>query len=132
MNRSFVPILCACALIAAAFVAGCTNAQQGSVATGTTPMPGSMTAVIAGGKSYSAYIAAPVTAGKHPRLVLLHSFNGLEPGYKDLCNRPVTDMLSLPRNGRHSTSGLAIPKWSRWSDLQSPLSSHDPMLTVQN
>lgn len=90
MNRSF-PILCVGILIAAVFVAGCTNAQQGSVATGTTPVPGSMTAVIAGGKSYPAYIAAPVTAGKHPGLVLLHSFNGLEPGYKDLCNRIAGD-----------------------------------------
>ena len=54
-------------------------------------MPGSITTIIAGGKSYPAYVAAPITAGKHPGLVHLHSFNGLKPGYKDLCNHIAGD-----------------------------------------
>lgn len=91
MNRSFFPILCACILIGAAFMAGCTTAQQGSTTTGTTPVPGSMTSIMADGKSYPAYIATPETPGKYPGIVLMHSFNGLEPGYKEMCDRIASD-----------------------------------------
>ena len=79
------------------FLAGCTITQQGSPSAVTTstlvsgPVPGSMTTIMAGGKTYPAYVAAPVTPGKHPGLVLIHSFNGLEPGYKDMCNRIAGD-----------------------------------------
>ena len=34
--------------------------------------------------AYPAYVAAPADAGRHPGLVLLHSFNGLEPGYRTM------------------------------------------------
>jgi carboxymethylenebutenolidase len=97
MNKSFFPILCACILIVTAFLAGCTNAQPSGPATVTTtagvsgPVPGSMTTITADGKTYPAYIAAPLTPGKHPGIVLMHSFNGLEPGYKDMCNRIAGD-----------------------------------------
>jgi len=97
MNRSFFPILCACILIVTAFLAGCTNTQQPGPATVTTtvgvsgPVPGSMTTITAAGKTYPAYIAAPLTPGKHPGIVLMHSFNGLEPGYKEMCNRIAGD-----------------------------------------
>ncbi len=40
-----------------------------------------------GGQSYPAYAASPSIEGEKPGLVLIHSFNGLEPGYKDLINR---------------------------------------------
>lgn len=33
---------------------------------------------------YPAYLAEPARAGKMPAIVLIHSFNGLEPGYKNL------------------------------------------------
>ncbi|RPI39673.1 MAG: dienelactone hydrolase family protein [Methanoregulaceae archaeon] len=93
MNRSLLLVLCACILVVTVFLAACTNAQQGSPVTAVTtipvsgPVPGSMTTIMAGGKTYPAYIAAPVTLGKHPGIVLLHSFNGLEPGYKEMCDR---------------------------------------------
>ncbi len=41
--------------------------------------------ISSGGKVYPAYFAAPGD-GKSPAVVLIHSFNGLEPGYKTLCN----------------------------------------------
>ncbi|MFB3763939.1 MAG: dienelactone hydrolase family protein [Methanotrichaceae archaeon] len=41
--------------------------------------------ISSGGKIYPAYFAAP-NEGKWPVVVLIHSFNGLEPGYKTLCN----------------------------------------------
>jgi carboxymethylenebutenolidase len=65
--------------------------QQGGQIPVATPVPGSMTAITASGKTYPAYIAAPVAPGKHPGLVLLHSFNGLEQGYKDMCDRIAGD-----------------------------------------
>ena len=45
-----------------------------------------MTSITAEGRTYPAYVAAPATGGQHPALVLLHSFNGLEPGYRTMCD----------------------------------------------
>jgi carboxymethylenebutenolidase len=78
-------------------LAGCVNAQQQtSPAPVTTPaqpgpVPGSMTSLVADGKTYPAFLAAPLTPGKHPAVVLMHSFNGLEPGYREMCNRMAGD-----------------------------------------
>ena len=36
------------------------------------------------GQNYPAYVSAPVGTGKYPGIVLIHSFNGLEPGYLTL------------------------------------------------
>ncbi len=35
---------------------------------------------------YPAYLAAPSEGGKKPAVVLIHSFNGLEPGYRNLAD----------------------------------------------
>jgi carboxymethylenebutenolidase len=97
MTRSILIALCAGTLILAVFLAGCTSSQQGSPSVSTTPapasvpVPGTMTTITAAGKTYPAYIAVPATPGKHPGLVLLHSFNGLEPGYKEMCDRIAGD-----------------------------------------
>jgi carboxymethylenebutenolidase len=97
MKRSLIPILCFFALVLTALIAGCTNAQQTNSPMVTTPslvsgpVPGSMTTITSGGKTYPAYLAAPVTPGKHPGIVLMHSFNGLEPGYREMCNRIAGD-----------------------------------------
>ncbi len=93
MNRSALPVLFTCTLVITVFLAGCTNAQMSGPAALTNPelisdpVPGSMTTITAEGKTYPAFIAAPVAPGKHPGIVLMHSFNGLEPGYKEMCNR---------------------------------------------
>ncbi len=50
-----------------------------------------MITILAGRRSYPAYLAAPATAGQHPGIVLIHSFNGLEQGYKDMCDRIAAD-----------------------------------------
>lgn len=97
MNRSFIPLILACGLIIAAFAAGCTTGQTGSspeparVTLTPTPVPGSMIEISAGGKSYPAYLAAPRSPGTHPGIVLVHSFNGLEQGYRDMCDRMAGD-----------------------------------------
>jgi carboxymethylenebutenolidase len=98
MNRSFtLLVLCLCVLAGTAILAGCAAAQQSGTPGVPTPgpasgpVPGSMTAITAAGKTYPAYLAAPATPGKHPGIVLMHSFNGLEPGYKELCDRIAGD-----------------------------------------
>ncbi len=40
--------------------------------------------VMSGGKAYQSYLSAPEGAAKKPAVILIHSFNGLEQGYKDL------------------------------------------------
>ncbi len=80
----------------AMLTAGCMNAQQEQenrpAGTGSgQPVPGTMTTIDAAGRTYPAYLAAPATTGKHPGIVLVHSFNGLEQGYKDMCDRIAGD-----------------------------------------
>ncbi|PNY81366.1 dienelactone hydrolase family protein [Deinococcus koreensis] len=45
---------------------------------------GSEVTVTSGGKAYVSYLAAPASATPKPAVILIHSFNGLEQGYKDL------------------------------------------------
>jgi carboxymethylenebutenolidase len=40
--------------------------------------------IVSGNQTYPAYLAAPIEEGKKPAVVLIHSFNGLEPGYRNL------------------------------------------------
>jgi carboxymethylenebutenolidase len=48
-------------------------------------------AVTSGGKQYASYLAAAAGPGKKPGIVLVHSFNGLEQGYRDLVDRFAAD-----------------------------------------
>ena len=45
---------------------------------------GADVAVTSGGRAYQSYLAAPASATPRPAVILLHSFNGLEQGYRDL------------------------------------------------
>ncbi len=54
------------------------------VAPGWAQNTGQMISIESGGKSYASYLSAPSTPGKKPGIVLVHSFNGLEQGYKDM------------------------------------------------
>jgi carboxymethylenebutenolidase len=40
--------------------------------------------VTSAGQAYKSYVAAPAEAGTYPGIVLVHSFNGLEPGYRTM------------------------------------------------
>ena len=40
--------------------------------------------VMSGNKAYQSYLSAPDGSEKKPAVILIHSFNGLEQGYKDL------------------------------------------------
>jgi carboxymethylenebutenolidase len=48
---------------------------------------GQMITVTSGGKEYTSYICSSAGNEQKPAVVLIHSFNGLEQGYKDLVDR---------------------------------------------
>jgi carboxymethylenebutenolidase len=43
--------------------------------------------VTSGDQVYPSYLAAPAEGGPYPGIVLIHSFNGLEQGYKDMVDQ---------------------------------------------
>jgi carboxymethylenebutenolidase len=75
--------------------AGCIAGQQpeGQVTQGTTmaPATGSFVNITAVGREYPSFLALPPAAGKHPAIVLIHSFNGLEQGYRDMVVQMASD-----------------------------------------
>ena len=91
MNRLILPSFVFCLLVLATLAAGCTTAPQTDMLPVSSPVTSSMISITAEGKTYPADIAVPSTPGTHPAIVLLHSFNGLEPGYKVMCDRMATD-----------------------------------------
>jgi carboxymethylenebutenolidase len=52
---------------------------------------GTAVTVMSGGKVYASYLATPQTQGLKPGIVLIHSFNGLEQGYKDMVDHMASD-----------------------------------------
>jgi carboxymethylenebutenolidase len=43
--------------------------------------------VVSGGQAYQSYLAAPGDAGKYPGIILIHSFRGLEAGYRTMVDQ---------------------------------------------
>jgi carboxymethylenebutenolidase len=43
--------------------------------------------VMSGGQAYQSYLAAPTEGGPYPGIVLIHSFRGLEPGYRTMVDQ---------------------------------------------
>ena len=75
-------------------IAGCMAGQsQDSVTPGVsmTPLTGSFVNITAVGREYPSFLAVPPAAGKHPAIVLIHSFNGLEKGYRDMVVQMASD-----------------------------------------
>ncbi|MDT8358199.1 MAG: dienelactone hydrolase family protein [Methanomicrobiaceae archaeon] len=78
-------ILLVASLAALLFIAGCVSPdnegngmeRNGAVQNGTVDIESA-------GQIYPAYIASPVDGGPFPAVVLIHSFNGLEPGYREM------------------------------------------------
>jgi len=45
---------------------------------------GTIVGITSGGKTYPAYFVAPTGEGRRPAIILIHSINGFEPGYKTI------------------------------------------------
>lgn len=43
--------------------------------------------IVSDGRAYASYLAAPTAPGPYPAVVLIHSFNGLEEGYRTMTDR---------------------------------------------
>lgn len=52
---------------------------------------GTTVEIVSGGRTYPAYLAAPSLEGRKPAVILLHSINGFEPGYKEITDRLMTE-----------------------------------------
>ncbi|MDD1679363.1 MAG: dienelactone hydrolase family protein [Methanomicrobiales archaeon] len=81
-NRSTGIIITA--IILFALGAGCLGAQS-------PPPPGSVNGsrvnITVAERTYPAYLAVPSASGRYPAVLLIHSFNGLEPGYYNLSDQ---------------------------------------------
>lgn len=71
-------------ILAIVLGAGCTSPDGGVSPAG--PVQETVT-VSSGGLDYPAYLASPGDGERHPGVVLIHSFRGLEPGYRDMTDR---------------------------------------------
>ncbi len=67
-------------LILSVVISGCTGNRD----TKERPVNSSTINIVSGSLAYPAYLAAPAGEEKKPAVVLIHSFNGLEPGYLNL------------------------------------------------
>lgn len=76
------------AVVSLLLLVGCAGAAD----VGTAGMRNGTTVNIqSGGQSYPAYITTPDGGGQYPAVVLLHSFNGLDPGYQVMADRLATE-----------------------------------------
>jgi carboxymethylenebutenolidase len=51
------------------------------------PIAGQEVDIASGGQDYPSYVTAPAEGGPYPGIVLAHSINGMEPGYRTLSDR---------------------------------------------
>ena len=78
-------ILILCLLTVALVVtSGCTGTDHNI--TERYKSQGTTVNIISGNLTYPAYLAAPSGEGKKPAIVLIHSINGFEPGYRNLAD----------------------------------------------
>jgi len=91
MNRFLIFLIVSGILVITVFITGCTNVPQANQTVVPDPVQGRTISIVADGKTYPAYFAVPAAPGRHPAIVLIHSFNGLEQGYKDMINHMADD-----------------------------------------
>jgi carboxymethylenebutenolidase len=69
-------------MIALVGIAGCVDMNETAL-----QIENETVQIVSGGQNYPAYVAAPSTEGEWPGVILIHSFNGLEPGYKVMMDK---------------------------------------------
>ena len=73
-------------MVTIVLISGCTGNMDRST-TEVYQAKGTMVNVTSGSLIYPAYFAAPSEEGRKSAVVLFHSRNGLEPGYRNLTDR---------------------------------------------
>ena len=69
-------------IISVLAISGCTEKTDSSIS--VSPIRSANVEIMSETLAYPAYLAEPTEAGKKPGIVLIHSFNGLEPGYRNI------------------------------------------------
>ena len=69
-------------MISIAVISGCTEKADSGIE--DRHIQSSTIEITSGNLKYPAYLAAPSDNGKKPAIVLIHSFNGLEQGYRNM------------------------------------------------
>ncbi|MCZ7400744.1 MAG: dienelactone hydrolase family protein [Candidatus Methanoperedens sp.] len=69
-------------MIAVLAISGCTEKTNSNIS--MIQIRSTNVEITSQNLAYPAYFAQPAEAGKKPAIVLIHSFNGLEPGYRTL------------------------------------------------
>jgi carboxymethylenebutenolidase len=69
-------------MISIVVISGCTEKTDSS--TFNRPIRSANVEIVSQSLTYPAYLAEPTGSGKKPAIVLIHSFKGLEPGYKNI------------------------------------------------
>lgn len=69
-------------MISIVAISGCTEKVERSIS--PRQIQSATVEIASGNLTYPAYLATPTEEGKKPAVVLVHSFNGLEPGYRNL------------------------------------------------
>jgi len=69
-------------LISVMVISGCTEKTESNIS--ISPIQSANVEIMSENLAYPAYFAQPAQAGKKPAIVLIHSFNGLEPGYRNI------------------------------------------------
>jgi carboxymethylenebutenolidase len=82
MKRLFVCLL----MVALVGIAGCVDMNETALQSENETVQ-----ITSGGETYPAYVAAPSEEGRRPAIVLIHSINGLEPGYKVMADKLASD-----------------------------------------
>ena len=77
-------ILALFALLLAGLITGCVTQPP---VNGSTSVTRQEVNISSNGLEYPTYLAYPSAAGRYPGIVLIHSFNGLEPGYRTMVDR---------------------------------------------
>ena len=75
-----------CLILFFLFLGALGTSHQGQAAAGDAVRSETLQ-IPSGGRTFPAYFAAPKEGGPWPGIVLIHSFNGLEPGYRVLVDR---------------------------------------------
>jgi carboxymethylenebutenolidase len=68
-------------------VSGCAQTEKSDETAAIEQISSERVNISSGSLSYPAYLAAPGKEGIWPGVVMIHSFNGLEPGYLSLADR---------------------------------------------
>lgn len=74
-------------MIALVAISGCAQMDKSEKDAAVSQVKNESINISSGNMTFPAYLAVPVAEGKWPGVVMIHSFNGLQPGYMTLADQ---------------------------------------------